>query len=261
MKPSKGISSLVGALFIILSVTGYLLYPSEPVMARAALSGIFIGVFLLFSTVRYRMPETVSSAVMASSAASLSSVMQGLELKGTGIFVPRTAALRADKVFVPLHSGPLAIKRALLTEDRVFFTQGFTKDYGAFVNAPGAEVLALCEQEAQASFAGVGAQMMCSMVKIVEGIDLVSSVDADYDEEAGTLKVAFSHGTYDGLCRELRAAHPDVCLQACCPVCATILSSFAKAEDRPLQIYESTREAGKVRIRARFLEWGTDADE
>ena len=261
MKSGKGISSLVGALFILLSVAGYLLYPSEPVMSRAALSGVFIGVFLLFSTVRYRMPETVSSAVMASSAASLSSVMQGLELKGTGIFVPRTAALRTDKVFVPLHTGPLAIKRALLTEDRVFLTQGFTKDYGAFVNAPGSGVLALCEQEAQTSFSRIGAPMMCSAIKILEGLDLVSSVDADYDEGAGTLKVTVTHGAHDGMCKDLRAERPDLCLQACCPVCATILSAFARSEDRPLQIYESVREAGRVRIRARFLEWGTDADE
>jgi hypothetical protein len=236
----------------------FVLYPDASIGARAALSCLFIGIFLLFSSIRYQVPELVNSSVMGAATRNLYSFVKALELRGSGIFVPKVGVLLHDKCFVPLHEGSSTVKRTLINEEMVLFTQGFAKDYGAFVNSPGCDLIDLFEKESETMFSGIGAMMMCSTVKVAEGLDLVHSIDADYDDETKSVKIVFRHGAYESMCSSIRREYPDMCTQACCPICSAILGAFARSESSPIQV-ESVTKDSKVRIKARFMEWASDA--
>ncbi len=258
MNKMNSASTLLGIVFICLSIALFFFYPTDSVGARAALSSLFIGIFLLFSSIHYNVPAQVTSSVIAATTRNLCSFIKGLELRGAGIFIPKLGVLLHDKCFVPLHEGSSTVKKTLMNEEMVLFTQGFAKDYGAFVNSPGGDLIDLLENESETTFAGIGAMMMCSTVKVVEGLDLVHSIDADYDEETRSVKIVFRHGAYESMCSSLRKETPTMCTQACCPICSCILGAFARAEGAPIQVQSVTKDA-KVRIKARFLEWASDA--
>ncbi|MBN1786491.1 MAG: hypothetical protein JW825_05865 [Candidatus Methanofastidiosa archaeon] len=244
-------SSLVGLAFIAFSVLVLVFYRDDEMAGRAAFSGLLIGIFLLFMRVSYDMPEQISGRIMESTSASLYGVLEGLNIKGKGIFMPPVGPVKDDKVFVPLHREPKSIDLKRIYDKSTFVTDDLSRNFGVFLNSPGGRIIDLMERESGTEFDGMGAELICETLKVLEGLDILSSFDASYDE--GEVNISFSHSGLGDSCSRIREDFVGICNMSCCPICSSILSSFARAEKRPLQIVEVERR-NKVRIKARYLD-------
>ena len=253
MPVKKNTQLLTGIVFIAAACALVAVYGSDPLAVRAAMSAALIGIFLLFVNYKDTIPQKVSAATMTSAALTTSKVLLGLKVKGKGIFLPVAGDTCRAKVFVPLHESTSRVVPALLDEETVFFTEGFSKDFGALLDAPGTGIVDLYELESETEFKDTDGEMMCGTIKIAEGLDIATGVDADL--EGDLLKITFSHGPYGEMCKMLRHQRKQLCTQACCPICASLLESFARALGKPVQISEVRRKGAKIFIRAKVLEW------
>jgi len=251
MNLSKAKSSLIGFVFIAFSIALLLLYRGDQVAERAAFSGMLIGIFLLFMRVRYTIPEQATGRIIESTTSSLNDVVEGLNIRGRGVFLPPKTNVQRDKVFVPLHDDTSSLDLKRIYDKSAFVTDDLTKNFGVLLNSPGGGLLELAENESEAKFKGIGAEMMCETIKIFEGLGFVSSIDATYEENG--LDIVYSHSNYGENCSSIRDASPGICTRTCCPICSCILSSFARAEDRPLEILDVKRK-NKVHITARYID-------
>lgn len=249
IKKMKG--SLIGIVFIVLSVVIYALYPDDSIASRGAISTALIGLFLLFMRVNYNVPDEVTGRVIESTTASVYDILSGLHIKGKGIFLPPVGEGGSDRVFVPLHEGSDIPDIKRVYDKSVFVTDNVSKNFGLLLNSPGGGIIDLMEKESDTPFKGIGSDLMCETIKVLEGLDILDSIDADHEE--GQLKISFSHSNYDENCERIRNDLQEVCEKSCCPICSCILSSFARSEGRPLQILEVKRK-NKVYIKARFLD-------
>lgn len=249
----RWVSPLIGMAFIVSSATLYLVLPEEDVAIRAAFSMLLVGIFLLFVRVRYDIPDMVSAHSIESLALSLDRVARGLKLQGRGILIPRGGTLKRDKLFIPLHEGVPMLEKAAMDEETVFITEGFSKDFGAFLESPASGIVDLFEEQGEGAFEDIEEQQACSMVKIAEGLDLMSSVDADIEGDA--IKITYSHSTYLDTCESLRKRNDWVCERGTCPLCTSLLAPLARAAGRPMRIETIDKRGKRVTVRARFMEW------
>jgi len=252
MNKRKGSSAIVGIVFIILSLVFITVFRNNAIVVRASISGFFVGIFLVFVKIKYAIPEHITANVMQSTTSTLFNTLKGLNIGGKGIFVPSIGNIKNNKIFVPLHKKTPKLNYKQMDEESIFLTDDFSKDYGVFLNSPGDGLVDMYEEESEINFSNIGGQALCGIIKVMEGLDVVSSIEADFDD--GDLKVNFSHSNYEEMCVKIRGAFPAICTQGCCPICSSILSSFAKAEAKPVEIIE-VRKEGSVKLRARVLEW------
>ncbi|HOP08864.1 MAG TPA: hypothetical protein PK718_01900 [Candidatus Methanofastidiosa archaeon] len=251
MNIKKMRGTAVGVAFLIFSVALVLAYPDDAIARRAAFSGVLIGIFLLFMHVNYNVPEQMTGHVIESTTASVHDVLNGLNIKGRGIFLPPKRETVHDRVFVPLHEGNDVPDLRRIYDKPTLVTDNASKNFGLLLSSPGGKMMGLLEQESETRFIGMGAGIMCETIKVMEGLGMVDSIDAEYDE--GELRVVFRHSNFDENCTRIRAESQGVCEKTGCPICSLILSAFARSEEKPLQVTEISRR-NKVYIKGRFLE-------
>lgn len=241
----------IGFVFIVFSIALLVLYRDDQLAERAAFSSMLIGIFMLFMRFRYTIPEQVTGHVIESTTSSINDVVAGLNIKGKGIFLPPKGDVITDKVFVPLHDKAPSLDIKRIYDKSVFVTDDQAKNFGVLLSSPGGRLLELAERESETGFKGLGAEMMCESIKVLEGLGIVSSLDVTYEDNE--LDIVFSHSNFDENCTNIREVSPDVCVKTCCPICSCILSAFARADERPIRINEVKRK-NKVHISASYID-------
>jgi hypothetical protein len=240
-----------GIVFLALCAALVAFY-REGIIFRFGVASGFVGIFLVFISFRYRVPEAVAGRIGLSSTVSLARMLEGLRLEGQGVFLPPVGDDGQSLVFVPLHARTPTLSYSKFDPHAVYITEQFASDHGVLVRSPGADLVTFYEEQTGVSFSEVGGSEAAAMLSIMQGLDLVSSLDADFDE--GRLKVTFTHASYGDMCDRVRSVGHDVCLQAGCPLCGSILSAVAKAEGRPIRV-TSIERTDRVVLKAEVMEW------
>lgn len=219
-------STVFGGAFIALGV--YLLTATDHL--TPGLGAVFIGIFTMMVMTGKTVDEEVSMAGMKGDADTLDELLEELGIEGAMIQIPSGDLLSAPRTFVPVEDFQGLPD---LQDEMVIVTSGGGRA-GISLIPPGLHLMELAESSLETPTEGLeGAREVMGV--LTHGLGLAKSFSLREDEK---ITVRITHGTYGGMCRELREKRENICTRTGCPLCSAYLTAGTQYLKRPLRLVD-----------------------
>lgn len=216
-----------------------------------SISSFFLGAFSLMILTERSINPLTAEAEMISQARLASQTLTGLNLFGNAVYIPKSGALTAEKMFVPASRSRLRLP-ASITDDLIMSPGSDGSTPGAMLAPLGLDLLAVCEGEAKRSFDGIGLVALENQMQALKfGFGLMK--DYHIKESEGHIIVRVEYSGLRSACRTVRADLPDTCRQVSCFGCSCILTGIARALGQPVRVESVDNAQERVTFRLEIV--------
>lgn len=229
IKRPEYISKIIGTVFIILSV--YLFMFTE--YLNIAFGSLFIGVLTITIMHLKTVEKTTAEGMLRSSVVPLDDLLDDLDLKGHGIFIPPGKQLSSSRTYIP--AGEFTGIPNIY--DEMTIITGGAGRRGISIEPLGEPLLKDAKERMESDLGGVGIEgAREGMGILTHGLSLAKSFSLRREDDE--VKLRITHGDYNEYCEELRDKTADLCTRSGCPICSAYLTCASEGLDTPLRVVE-----------------------
>jgi hypothetical protein len=244
-----GVAMIVGSGELL--STKVLLELSEGIdglMLRGGFAVMLLGLLTTFLFSMRSIPREISSSFMETQARNTGRLLESLEIKGNGIYMPPRGRLTDDRVYVPLESKDFPIPN--ISDLTVFNTGTSTPSMGISLVPPGKGLVDRVEKMTGTRFEDTpimdGSE---SLEKLSKGTGLFRSLEMR--DRKDTIEIRIFHDRNESVCHNVWEEFRELHSQVGCPLCSSVLCAAARISGVPLRIVKVNRDDNIVRYELR----------
>jgi len=194
---------------------------------KLAFTSILIGLFMMFLVTERSIPQKMSDALVEGNMEVVRTITRELNLTGNATFLPKSAVLTEERVFIPLHQSTTVLPRV---DDGFVFSTGLDgQSLGIAVPPSGLPLLKELEQDAD--FEHTGLDGVEEKLQTFVGFNLLRTV---------TLKQR--DGQWDLILEKPLLCTNDttLCRQFPCPTCSAALTALTRSSRQNVCVQDVT---------------------
>lgn len=238
IKRPEYISKIIGSIFVILSLylfifTGYF---------NIAFGSLFIGVLTITIMHFKTVEKTTADGMLRSSVKPLDDLLDDLDLKGHGIFIPPGKQLSSSRTYIP--AGEFTGIPNIY--DEMTIITGGTGRVGISLKPLGEPILDEAKDRMESDLDGLdieGARE--GMGILTHGLSLAKSFSLRREDRS--IKLRITLGDYNEYCEKIRDETDNLCTRTSCPICSSYLTCACEGLGTPLRMVEFEKEDKHVK--------------
>lgn len=239
------VSKLIGGVFIVLGI--YLLM-FTPHM-NASLGALFIGIFSVLILNFPTVEKDTALSELESSIAPLENILDDLDLKGKGVFIPPREELSETRVFIPAGEFEGLPK----IYDEMTIVPGGKGKTGVSIPPPGYPLVEEAKERMEYEMEGESVEEARELMGMMaHGLDLVKSFS--FRKKKDIYKLRLTQGTYMDVCSEIKKMHENITTRTGCPISSAFLAAAAEGVSRPLRITDFEEEGVHMKYTLKVAE-------
>lgn len=224
-------AKLIGISLIAIGLLLFL-FPSSLTL-KIAFSAILIGVFIICMITERSIPQHLSNAHIEGNLETVRAITRELNLTGNAMFLPKSAILNEERLFIPLHNSPIHIPDV---DDRFVFSTGLNGE-SLGVSLPPSGLKLLQEIEPDADFEHTALENVEEKLQTFVGLNLVKSIALKHQQETWQLVVEAPM-----LCSH----NQELCKQFPCPTCSAALTALTRSARQTILIQDVAQNGKKT---------------
>jgi hypothetical protein len=241
---------LIGVFSLFLSIF-YSSYSSSLIAALIGLGLTFWGILLLYITPVKFVSSSLLDSTVISSLININKMLNELNYKGKGIYLPPTflEGAKGGTVYIPLKKSSTLPSAEEVANEKVFLNN----PNGILLTPPGLALTNLYEEELGNDFVEMDLIYLQNNLPkaLIKGLEIAEKVDIK--NQKNTVQVVIKGNIYQELCREIHDPPNNICSSIGCPLCSSIALALTRATGRPVIIEDSKMSENGKTVETKFM--------
>jgi len=210
---------------------------------RAGFGTFLIGILMLFLFSFRTVPKELVDPLLTSQDRNLGRLLDSLELKGNGIYVPAGGRLKEERVYIPAEERPLPLPKLVAEQVLIVGTTG--SSMGVALLPPGSGLVDRIERDSGKKFAEESlTDLNEALERLSKGTGLVGSIITR--TKGDNISIEIVHSRFRDVCEEGWKMDERLHSMVGCPGCSAVLASTARVSRSPIHIASVDHKENKV---------------
>ncbi|MGA1873741.1 MAG: hypothetical protein ACMUHY_08715 [Thermoplasmatota archaeon] len=212
-------------------------------MLRAGFGILLMGILIVFLFSFRTVPKELIDPILFDRSRDMGRLLEALELKGNGVYVPKGGRLKEERVYVPAEEKPLPLPGLVAEQVLIVGTTG--SSMGVSLIPPGSGLVDRIETDTKREFREDELpDIQESLERLSRGSGLIGSISARSKGER--IHVEIVHSRFREVCDRSWKDQPQIHSKTGCPGCSAVISAVARVSGSPLRIGSVEREGRRV---------------
>lgn len=239
IKKPEYLSKIVGTAFMMLSI--YLFLYTEYI--NIAFGSFFIGIITITILHFKTVEKSTSESMLESSVIPLNDLLEDLDLKGDGVYIPPGQHLSSSRTYIPAGR----FKGIPTIYDEMTVITGGAGRTGISLKPVGGPILREAKERMESDLDGSGIEgAREGMGILTHGLSLARSFS--FRREDGLVKLRITHNGYNDYCEKLREESSKLCTRTGCPICSAYLTCACEGLSTPLRVVGFEKEDKHIKF-------------
>ncbi len=212
-------------------------------LLRAGFGILLVGILILFLFSVRTVPQELTDPFLLVQGKNLARMIEGMNLEGKGVYIPKGGRLLDDRVYVPMEKKALPLPH--LSSDQVFNVGTTSSSMGISIIPPGKDLVDKVEKDSGKELRNFPLHDATETLEILgKGTGLFKAITVR--TKGDRVIVQISHSRLKHVCERLWEDHPDLHERVGCPACSAVLTGVARIAKSPCRIESVKRSSGVV---------------